>query len=211
LAEHRHQFCGLWNQLVDAAQDDDYPHNKNLYTMILKRARRLYITLHEGTSSFPTAFSTTTEDGNRDLDNAMSYPRCQVVGHCPSRPVPELQIDELPFHRPRNVRSINDPVEVTPDVSPVSVPLAVLPPAFITPTQTPIPMLVSTLVPGAAPVAPAALGTRGTNGAAVIHSQISDTAPEVPRRSVRFQRHPAPAVMDTGPWYSPPQLVRNSF
>ena len=186
LGEHQHQFCRLWNQLVDAAQDDDYPHNKAISTLILKKARRLYITLHEGTISSPTTFSTTTEDGNRDLDNARSYPRCQVVEHHPSRPVPELQTGELPFYRP----------------------------SFITPTQVPLHMHFSTPLPRAvsdtAHVAPTALGTGGTSATAVTHSHISDRAPGVPRRSVRFQRHDSPAVMDTGPWYSPPQLVRNS-
>ena len=92
LPEHQHQFCSLWNQLVDAAQNNTHPHVTSLCKMMLKNLRRLYITLHKGTNSSPTAFSTTTEDGNRDLDDAMSYPRCQVVGHHPSLSVPELQI-----------------------------------------------------------------------------------------------------------------------
>jgi len=149
-------------------------------------------------------------NGNRHLDNAMSYPRYQVVGHHPSL---ELQIDDPPFHRRRRARRpINDPMEVTPEVSPISIPLAVLPPAFITPTQVPLHIPVSTpmVVPGAAP---AALGTGGTSAPAVIHSQIDHTTPEVPRRrrrSDRFRHRAAPAVMDTGPWYSTPRLVRSS-
>ena len=192
LAEHQHQFCSLWNQLVDAAQDGDYPHITNLSTVILKNTRRVYITLHEGTNSFPTAFSTTTEDGNRDLDNAMSYPKCQVVGHNPSLPVPELQ-----------------------EVSPLSVSPAVLPPAFITPPlliPQRIPVSISMVVPGAAPAASAALEAGGTGAVADIHSQIgvTVTAPEGHHRSRQSQLHAAPAVMDsTGPWYSPPLPVRN--
>lgn len=96
LPEHQHQFCSLWNQLVDAAQNNTHPHVTSLCKMMLKSILRLYITLHKGTNSSPMVFSTTTEDGNRDLDNAMSYPRCQVVGHHPSLPVPELQIDARP-------------------------------------------------------------------------------------------------------------------
>jgi hypothetical protein len=211
LAEHQHQFCSLWNQLVDTAQDDDYPYITNLSTLILKKARRLYITLHEGTNSSPTAFSTTTEDRNRDLDNSMSYPRCQVVGHHPSLPVPELQMDEPPSHRQRNARHpITDPMEVTPEVSPVSVPLTVLPPIFVTPPPSQVRAPTPRVVPGALPAVPGALGTGGTGAAAVIHTQIGVTAPEVPRRSRQFQRHAVPAVMDAGPWYSPPRLVRNS-
>lgn len=73
LLEHQHQFCGLWDKLVDAAQGDHYPHITNISTLILKKACRLYITLHEGADSFPKAFSTTTEDGNSVLDNAMEW------------------------------------------------------------------------------------------------------------------------------------------
>ena len=196
---------------MDAAQDDRYPHNKNLSTLILNKARRLYITLHEGTNSSPTAFSTTTEDGNRDLDDTISYPRCLVIGHHPSRSVPALQINEPPSHGPRNARfSINDPTEVTPEVSSVSTPLSVLPPAFIRPTQVPPRMPVSTRleIPGAAPAAPALLGTGGAGAAAVIHSQTGDPTPEVPGR---FQRHAPAVTMDMGSWPSAPRLVRISY
>jgi len=133
----------------------------------------------------------------------------------PKLPVPELQIDEPHSHRPRNARrSINDPTEVDPEVPPpVSIPLAVLPPFFITPTQVPqnMPAFTPMVVPGTAPAAPAALGTGGTGAAAVIHLQIGNTAPEVPRHPRLFQRHAAPAVMDTGPWYSPPRLPPGPF
>jgi hypothetical protein len=215
LAEHQHQFCSLWNQLVDAAQDGNHPQITNLSTLILKKSRRPYITLHEGTNSSPTTFSTTTEDENRDLDNAMSYPKCQVVGHHPSRPAPELQINEP---RRRNAgRSITDPMEVIPEVHPVSVPLAVLPPVFTTPPSggalQHFPVSTPMVVPGAAPAAPAALEAGVTGAAADIHwhSQRGVMAPEAPRRFRQYQRHAVPVAMDsTGPWYSPPQLVRNS-
>jgi hypothetical protein len=116
LLEHRQQFCSLWNQLVDAAQNNTHPHVTSLCKMMLKSIRRLYITLHQGTKFSPTACSTTTGDGNQDLDDAMSYPRCQVVGHHPYLPVPELQIE-------------------TPESSPSPFPSAVLPPVFVTPTS----------------------------------------------------------------------------
>ena len=185
LVEHQHHFCGLWNKLVDAAQDNHHLHITAISTVILKKVRRLYITLHEGTDSFPTAFSTTTEDGNRVLDNAMSYPKCQDVGHRPSQLVPELQIDE-----PRSSR--RSMAEETP-VSPAPV----LPPPFITPPG-----------PGTIIVPFSALGTGGAAAAAAIHYPAGDTAPEFPR-SHQSQHHITPAVMDAGPWYSPPRMVRN--
>ena len=51
LPEHQHQFCSLWNQLVDAAQNNTHPHVTSLCKMMLKNLRRLYITLHKGTNS----------------------------------------------------------------------------------------------------------------------------------------------------------------
>lgn len=33
LAEHHHQFCSLWDQLVDTAQNNLYPHVTSLCTM----------------------------------------------------------------------------------------------------------------------------------------------------------------------------------
>ncbi|KAF8494109.1 hypothetical protein F5888DRAFT_671906 [Russula emetica] len=83
----------------------------------------------------------------------------------PKLPVPELQIDEPHSHRPRNARrSINDPTEVDPEVPPpVSIPLAVLPPFFITPTQVPqnMPAFAPMVVPGTAPAAPCCTRNRG--------------------------------------------------
>ena len=93
LAEHQHQFCSLWNQLVEAAQNNTEPDVTSFYKVMLKSIRRLYITLHEKTSSAPTAFSTTTDDRDRVLDDAMSYPRCRIEGIRHSTPVPELQFN----------------------------------------------------------------------------------------------------------------------
>ncbi|KAI0298944.1 hypothetical protein BC826DRAFT_90024 [Russula brevipes] len=74
----QHEFCGLWNQLVEAAQNDQRPHIVDVCTMTLKNIRKLYIALHEGTNASPTAFSTATEDGDPVLDLARSYPKCTI-------------------------------------------------------------------------------------------------------------------------------------
>ena len=91
--EQRYQFCKLWNQLKDAAQNNTHPHVTSFCVKMLKSIRRLYITLHEGTNSSPTAFDNTTEDGNQALDDARSYPRCKVDEHHPSLPIPGLQVE----------------------------------------------------------------------------------------------------------------------
>ena len=64
--------------------------------MMLKSIRRLYLTLHEDTPSSPNAFSPSTDDGDRVLDDAKSYPRCSIEDHNNSEPVPDLPLDEPP-------------------------------------------------------------------------------------------------------------------
>ena len=103
LAEHQHEFCCLWNQLVFIAQKDKYPHVTPLSMVALKSIRRLYITLHEGTSSIQTGFSITTDDGDTVLDDVMSYPMCTIAGHCPSVRVINLQLNEPPPDAAGNV------------------------------------------------------------------------------------------------------------
>jgi hypothetical protein len=97
LAEHQHEFCSLWNQLVFIAQKDKYPHVTPISMTALKSIRRLYITLHEGTNAIPTAFSITTDDGDGVLDDVMSYPMCTIAGHCPSVRVLKLELNEPPL------------------------------------------------------------------------------------------------------------------
>jgi Family of unknown function (DUF6535) len=120
LPEHQHQFCSLWNQLVDASQNNTHPHVTSLCKMMLKSIRRLYITLHEGTPSSPTAFSPSTDDDNRVLDDAMSFPRCEMHEHEHSLPVPELQLGELPRNTRPNLASSMDMI---PAMSPTLIPV----------------------------------------------------------------------------------------
>jgi hypothetical protein len=84
--ELQHEFCGLWNQLVDAAQTGHRSHDVLIST--LKNIRRLYIALHDVPS---TAFYTTTDD--HVLDNPKSYPMCTIDHHQPSQ-ITDLEFDE---------------------------------------------------------------------------------------------------------------------
>jgi hypothetical protein len=130
LPEHQHQFCSLWNQLVDAAQNNTHPHVTSLCKMVLKYIRRLYITLHEDTPFSPTAFSFSTDDEDRVLDDAESFPRCEMYEHEHSHPVPELQLGELP----RNARTnLANSIDMIPRMSPTLIPAAL--PTF-TPHQS---------------------------------------------------------------------------
>jgi hypothetical protein len=90
LPELQHEFCGLWNQLVDAAQDGRRsPHHVHVSTMTLKNIRKLFIALH-GTQM--TLY--TTDDRDPILNNPASYPRCGIRGHRCFQSIPELQFDD---------------------------------------------------------------------------------------------------------------------
>jgi hypothetical protein len=48
--ELQHEFCDLWNLLADKAEYDDRPRVKCITKTILEYTRKLYDTLHQGTS-----------------------------------------------------------------------------------------------------------------------------------------------------------------
>src|SRR5579863_5285007 len=90
----QHEFCGVWNQLVELAQNDDRPHIKCVSKSVLKDIRKLYIGLHKGTAASPMAFSSATDDSDPVLDNARSYCKCDLFEHRPPQPFPDLNIEE---------------------------------------------------------------------------------------------------------------------
>ena len=98
LPELQHQFCGLWNQLVDTALTDQHLHHSLVCTTTLRNIRKLYIALHENPAgAHPTPFYSTTDDRDPILENAKSYPVCTHDDHRPSPgspPIPDLQFDE---------------------------------------------------------------------------------------------------------------------
>ena len=66
-------FCATWNEFVREARKEGYP---NVSVVILCWIRHLYIALHRGTASAPTAFSDDTSDNDPILDDPSSYPFC---------------------------------------------------------------------------------------------------------------------------------------
>ena len=78
LPELQHEFCALWNEMVDnpLSQLDRY---RCLNT--LKSIRHLYIALHKDTDAALTAFSDSTPDRDHILDKLSSYPSCHIPGH----------------------------------------------------------------------------------------------------------------------------------
>ena len=98
LPELRHQFCGLWNQLVNTALTDPRPHYSLVCTITLWNIRKLYIALHESPAdAHLTPFYSTTDDPGPILENPKSFPVCTHDDHRPSLdspPIPDLQLDE---------------------------------------------------------------------------------------------------------------------
>ena len=96
----QHDFCDLWNEFVHVAQSNPDPRFRAVSIAILRNFRNAYITLHQGTNSAPTAFSSSTTDDEHVLILSSSYPECIVSGHHPhpaSPTVPSPITPCLPF------------------------------------------------------------------------------------------------------------------
>lgn len=80
----KHRFCSLWNDVVQEARNRG-PDSNPIY--ILQYIRHLYITLHQGTDSCPTEFSSLA-DGDDMLFRDSTYPLCQcnIANHGPVTP-----------------------------------------------------------------------------------------------------------------------------
>jgi hypothetical protein len=76
----QHDFCDLWNELVLLARNSPDARFRSVSIEILKNVRSAYTTLHQGTDSAPTAFSSSTGDVHV---LPSSYPLCNIPGHRP--------------------------------------------------------------------------------------------------------------------------------
>ena len=102
LPELQHQFCGLWNNVVNTAQTDRFSHNVLVSTRTLKNIRHLFLALHDNADTRrQSAFFTTTDDLDLVLDNPRTYPMCEVPDHHSSF-VPNLEFDEPAPDAPGN-------------------------------------------------------------------------------------------------------------
>ena len=92
LPELQDDFCAVWNQLVQEAQNGDA---FSIPVSILERIQRHYIALHRGTDAAPTAFSYNTQAAPHDhvLWQPSSYPPCSLPDH---RLHPTHQIHDVP-------------------------------------------------------------------------------------------------------------------
>jgi hypothetical protein len=80
----QHDFCHLWNEIVEMARTTDH-RTRSILILLLKKIRHAYITLHEGTDSAPTIFSASTTEDEHVLSFLSSYPLCNIPDHRPRR------------------------------------------------------------------------------------------------------------------------------
>ncbi|KAI9462046.1 hypothetical protein F5148DRAFT_236657 [Russula earlei] len=100
----QHDFCALWNEVVQEAgnkESDGVPID------ILVQIRPLYVTLHEGFGPPPTSFSPSIGgDESVNLFEPSIYPLCTIASHRPDRtidtPLTATQLGDsltIPFGR----------------------------------------------------------------------------------------------------------------
>jgi hypothetical protein len=76
----QHDFCALWNELVQEARNRERDMNPD---NVLRGIRHLYNALHQGTSAAPTAFSCSTTSLDFVWYHPSSYPLCNIASHRP--------------------------------------------------------------------------------------------------------------------------------
>ncbi|KAH9024615.1 hypothetical protein EDB85DRAFT_268238 [Lactarius pseudohatsudake] len=91
--ELQHEFCDLWNWLLDAMQCwPEHPALRSKVMLILSSIHPIFVTLHQGTSQSSTPLAST---GSLDLQDPSSCPRCLDLSHCPSafaNPNPNIHV-----------------------------------------------------------------------------------------------------------------------
>ena len=97
LPQLQHEFCNLWNQLVDRARNDIHPGNRAISLRTLKRIHKVFIALHESTGILPLASATKYSEKSAypDLDNVTSYHACTIEEHNPSQYMSTSRISEI--------------------------------------------------------------------------------------------------------------------
>jgi hypothetical protein len=102
----QHDFCTLWNELVQEARNRGY---NSIPVKILRWIRHLYISLHQGTDAAPTAFSASTDLLDRVLFETSSYPLCDIASHRP-----DSQLHPSPSGGSTALRQIEQPSTAGP-------------------------------------------------------------------------------------------------
>ena len=109
LPELQHEFCDLWNKLIQTVKTDDRPHHVVVAKTTLKNIHKLYIALHK------TGVCTSAGDPD-SVDNPDSYSMCTLDDHRSALPIPDLKFDPPDLEGPPtpNFAGISTPIQGFP-------------------------------------------------------------------------------------------------
>ncbi|KAH8986849.1 hypothetical protein EDB92DRAFT_1218096 [Lactarius akahatsu] len=151
--EMQREYCRLWNDLVQMAQDGTSSHTPTIATEILRRLRKSYVALHESTDT--SLFYTSPDDDDLFPLLGPSYPLCNIHNHHTSpqtQPPTTVNRTSLPPPRlslsaPQNTIPQNVVTGATEDANEVSFPASfpadatpglVVPPSPLPPACPPL-------------------------------------------------------------------------
>ncbi|KAH8997832.1 hypothetical protein EDB86DRAFT_3102011 [Lactarius hatsudake] len=138
--EMQREYCRLWNDLVQKAQDGTSSHTPTIATEILRRLRKSYVALHESTDA--SLFYTSPNDDDLFPLLGSSYPSCNIHNH---RTSPQTQLPttanrtsprspRLSLSSPQNTIPQNVVAGATEDANEVSLPAEATPGLAVAPS-----------------------------------------------------------------------------
>ncbi|KAH8997829.1 hypothetical protein EDB86DRAFT_3102010 [Lactarius hatsudake] len=141
--EMQREYCRLWNDLVQKAQDGTSSHTPTIATEILRRLRKSYVALHESTDA--SLFYTSPDDDDLFPLLGSSYPSCNIHNH---RTSPQTQppttvnrtsprSPRLSLSAPQNTIPQNVVAGATEDANEVSLTAEATPDLVVTPSPPP--------------------------------------------------------------------------
>jgi len=83
IAELRHEFCALWNEIVEKARNGTHEGARITAAQILTEIHHLFAPLHQGTDSAPIRFPAPISGDDNVLSWPWSYRSCNIAGHHP--------------------------------------------------------------------------------------------------------------------------------
>ena len=142
LPGQQHDFCAVWNEVVQEAQRRGIGSTPALF---LEELRHIHAVLHQGTDATQATYDGPTATSTSDIDiplESFSYPLCHVVDHLldstlpsgtlpvdiPALPSPVHVPDAPPLPTPIHTSSLRAPFEGQSVVVPPGVAAAELPP-----------------------------------------------------------------------------------
>jgi len=120
LPKLQHEFCSLWNDIVQGAWRNGADSTPIL---ILKEIRHAYIRLHQGTDAAPTAFSDRTYHFDPVLTQPLSYRFCNIPDHHQECAHQSPLTNHVNFPSPTSpsTTQLNDPLKPSPCLTPLEI------------------------------------------------------------------------------------------